>query len=124
MFGRPDRGAAHVLPVRRRLQGHRQHVPAPGWPVAADGTLPATTREYGYNADPAFFFAHDFLGYADHGYWLSYYFPLSRLPEFFLRVLVARLVISGRWRNTRLWWPLAAVAVSFAARGGCRRTSR
>ena len=82
--------------------------------VAADGTLPTTTREYGYNADPAFF-AHDFLGYADHGYWLSYYFPLSRLPEFFLGVLVARLVISGRWRNTRLWWPLAALAVSFAA---------
>ena len=82
--------------------------------VEADGTLPTVTPEYGYNADPAFF-AHDYLGYSDHGYWLSYYFPLSRLPEFFLGVLVARLVISGRWRNTRLWWPLLSLAVGVAA---------
>lgn len=77
-------------------------------------TLPTTTQEYGYNASPAFF-AQDYVGYAEHAYWLSYYFPLSRLPEFFLGVLVARLVISGKWRNTNLWWPLTALAIAFGA---------
>ncbi|MEO9328614.1 acyltransferase family protein [Gordonia aurantiaca] len=76
--------------------------------------LPATTQEYGYNATPEFF-AQDYIGYSEQAYWLSYYFPLTRLPEFFLGVLVARLVISGKWRNTNLWWPLLALAASFGA---------
>ncbi|MVU81119.1 acyltransferase family protein [Nocardia sp. ET3-3] len=48
-------------------------------------------------------------------YWLSYTFPLSRLPEFFLGVLAARMVIEGRWRNTNMAWPLLALTVAYAA---------
>ncbi|MEV0248440.1 acyltransferase [Nocardia sp. NPDC050712] len=48
-------------------------------------------------------------------YWLSYNFPASRLPEFFLGVLAARMVLEGRWRNTRLVLPLLVLAVSYAA---------
>ncbi|MFI9505234.1 acyltransferase family protein [Nocardia sp. NPDC052566] len=47
-------------------------------------------------------------------YWLSYDFPLSRLPEFFLGVLAARLVLEGRWQLTRIAWPLAALAAAYA----------
>jgi peptidoglycan/LPS O-acetylase OafA/YrhL len=47
-------------------------------------------------------------------YWFSYNFPLSRLPEFFVGVLAARMVIEGRWRNTRLPHPLAALALTYA----------
>ncbi|WP_037913278.1 acyltransferase family protein [Actinacidiphila yeochonensis] len=35
--------------------------------------------------------------------WLSYAFPPSRLPEFLLGVLLARLVREGRARGVRLW---------------------
>ncbi|WP_280402446.1 acyltransferase family protein [Nocardia carnea] len=48
-------------------------------------------------------------------YWLSYNFPLSRLPEFFLGVLAARLVLEGRWRNLRLAPPMIALAIAYAA---------
>ncbi|GGL39819.1 acyltransferase family protein [Nocardia jinanensis] len=48
-------------------------------------------------------------------YWLSYNFPLSRLPEFFLGVLAARLVLEGRWRNTRLALPVIALMIAYAA---------
>lgn len=48
-------------------------------------------------------------------YWLSYNFPLSRLPEFFLGVLAARLVLEGRWRNTRLAPPMIVLAIAYAA---------
>ncbi|MEV0249007.1 acyltransferase [Nocardia sp. NPDC050712] len=48
-------------------------------------------------------------------YWLSYYFPLSRLPEFFLGVLGGRLVLEGRWRLTNIRWPLAALALAYLA---------
>ncbi|MBF6351298.1 acyltransferase [Nocardia flavorosea] len=48
-------------------------------------------------------------------YWLSYNFPLSRLPEFFLGVLAARLVLEGRWRNTRLTLPVIALVIAYAA---------
>lgn len=75
---------------------------------------PETTPPFGYNASPDFFAQH-FIGYGDHGYWFSYYFPLTRLPEFFLGVLACRLVLSGRWRNTRMIWPLVALGAAFAA---------
>lgn len=75
---------------------------------------PDITPQFGYNAAPEFF-AREFIGYADHGYWLSYYFPLTRLPEFFIGVLACRLVLSGRWRNTRMIWPLLALGAAFAA---------
>ncbi|MEU4343908.1 acyltransferase [Nocardia sp. NPDC023852] len=48
-------------------------------------------------------------------YWFSYNFPLSRLPEFFAGMLVARMVIEGRWRTTRLTLPVVALALAYAA---------
>lgn len=48
-------------------------------------------------------------------YWLSYNFPPSRLPEFFLGVLAGRLVLEGRWRLTSVRLPLCALAVAYAA---------
>lgn len=48
-------------------------------------------------------------------YWLSYLFPLSRLPEFYVGVLAARMVAEGIWRTTRLSTPLAALALCYAA---------
>ncbi|WP_433679676.1 acyltransferase family protein [Nocardia sp. CA-119907] len=65
------------------------------------------------HASPAWFAQSDIP--VAPAYWLSYTFPLSRLPEFFLGVFAARLVLEGRWRNTRLTWPLLALAVAFAA---------
>jgi len=47
-------------------------------------------------------------------YWLSYTFPLSRLPEFYLGVLAARIVAEGRWRVTRMTWPALALGIAFA----------
>ncbi|GAC57676.1 putative acyltransferase [Gordonia hirsuta DSM 44140 = NBRC 16056] len=78
------------------------------WPV------PATTQDWGYNASPEFF-AREYVGYGDVAYWFSYYFPLVRLPEFFIGVLVCRLVLMGRFRNQRMLWPLLALAGTFAA---------
>lgn len=65
------------------------------------------------HASPAWFAQPDIA--VAPSYWLSYTFPVSRLPEFFLGVLAARLVLEGRWRNTRLDRPLLALAVAFAA---------
>ncbi|MET7770610.1 acyltransferase [Nocardia sp. NPDC005366] len=48
-------------------------------------------------------------------YWLGYTFPLSRLPEFYLGVLTARMVLEGRWRNTRLAPPMLALVLAYAA---------
>ncbi|MEV4127891.1 acyltransferase [Nocardia sp. NPDC049707] len=65
------------------------------------------------HASPAWFAQPDIP--VAPSYWLSYTFPASRLPEFFLGVFAARLVLEGRWRNTRLDLPLLALAVAFAA---------
>ena len=65
------------------------------------------------HASPAWFAQDDIP--VSPSYWLSYTFPLSRLPEFFLGVLAARLVIEGRWRNIRLTPPLLALALAFSA---------
>ncbi|WP_167485769.1 acyltransferase family protein [Nocardia terpenica] len=48
-------------------------------------------------------------------YYLSYNWPLSRLPEFYCGVLAARMVLEGRWRNTRIWPPLTILALAYAA---------
>ena len=48
-------------------------------------------------------------------YWMTYNFPLSRLPEFYLGVMAAKLVVEGRWRNQRLTLPLLAMVGAFAA---------
>ncbi len=76
--------------------------------------LPEVTAEYGYNASPEFL-SQSFVGYPEQAYWFSYYFPAARLPEFVIGVLVARLVISGKWRITSIWWPTAALAAAFGA---------
>ncbi|MFE3192311.1 acyltransferase family protein [Nocardia sp. NPDC059240] len=68
---------------------------------------------YELHASPAWFQQPDIP--VARSYWLSYTFPLSRLPEFFLGVLAARMVVEGRWRNTKLTWPLIALTISFAA---------
>lgn len=47
-------------------------------------------------------------------YWLSYTFPPSRLPEFYLGVLAAKLVAEGRWNVTRMTYPVLALLGAFA----------
>lgn len=51
----------------------------------------------------------------DVTYWMSYYFPPTRLIEFYLGVFIAKLVWSRRFSNTRILWPLVLLIVSFAA---------
>lgn len=65
------------------------------------------------HSSPAWF-AKDDIPVAP-SYWLSYNFPASRLPEFFLGVLAARMVLENRWRNTRIGPPLILLALAFAA---------
>ncbi|MFB8003600.1 acyltransferase family protein [Nocardia sp. NPDC056000] len=72
-----------------------------------------TSPYYELHASPAWFAQPNIP--VSPSYWLSYTFPLSRLPEFFLGVLAARMVIEGRWRNTRLTLPLLALAIAYAA---------
>lgn len=68
---------------------------------------------YDVHAAPSWFLLPEFK--QDMGYFLTYYFPLSRLPEFFLGVLGARAVIEGRWRNTATWWPALALVAAVAS---------
>ncbi|MEV6071251.1 acyltransferase [Nocardia sp. NPDC052001] len=72
-----------------------------------------TSPYYELHASPAWFAQPNIP--VSPSYWLSYTFPLSRLPEFFLGVLAARMVIEGRWRNTRLTLPLLALGIAYAA---------
>lgn len=65
------------------------------------------------HADPRWFTQPDIP--VSLSYWLSYNFPLSRLPEFFLGVLAARMVLEERWRDTRLTPPLLALVGAYAA---------
>ncbi|MCS4490199.1 acyltransferase [Corynebacterium sp. ES2794-CONJ1] len=48
-------------------------------------------------------------------YFFSYYFPLSRLVEFYMGALIAKLVAEGRFDNRKLLWPLVALVLSFGA---------
>ncbi|APT92591.1 acyltransferase [Corynebacterium phocae] len=48
-------------------------------------------------------------------YFFSYYFPLSRLAEFFLGCVMAKMVSEGIFRNTNLAAPMVGLALSFAA---------
>ncbi|GAB2507800.1 acyltransferase family protein [Nocardia heshunensis] len=73
----------------------------------------SVSPHYELHASPAWFQQPDIP--VARSYWLSYTFPLSRLPEFFLGVLAARMVVEGRWRNTKLTWPLIALTISYAA---------
>ncbi|WP_067696937.1 acyltransferase family protein [Nocardia jejuensis] len=68
---------------------------------------------YELHASPAWFVQPNIP--VSPSYWLSYTFPGSRLPEFFLGVLAARMVLEGRWRNTRMTLPLLALVAAYAA---------
>ncbi|WP_225731394.1 MULTISPECIES: acyltransferase [unclassified Nocardia] len=71
-----------------------------------------TSPYYELHASQAWFAQSDIP--VSPSYWLSYDFPASRLPEFFLGVLAARLVLEGHWRRTALGWPLLALAAAYA----------
>jgi peptidoglycan/LPS O-acetylase OafA/YrhL len=45
--------------------------------------------------------------------WFGYIFPLPRLFEFVLGMLLARLVIAGRWPGIRLWQAVLLVAAGY-----------
>ncbi|WP_327140578.1 acyltransferase family protein [Nocardia sp. NBC_01327] len=76
--------------------------------------VPGNTSPYfELHASPAWFVQPDIP--VSPSYWLSYNFPPSRLPEFFLGVLAARLVLEGRWRNTSLTLPLVTLVAAYAA---------
>ncbi|NUS45262.1 MAG: acyltransferase [Mycobacteriaceae bacterium] len=72
-----------------------------------------TSPNFELHASPAWFRQPDIP--VQPAYWLSYYFPLSRLPEFFLGVLAARMVSENRWRPVAMTLPLAALAAAYAA---------
>src|SRR5262249_3750322 len=44
-------------------------------------------------------------------YWAIWILPIARLPEFIAGMLLARIVLDGRWRATRVW-PLALLAAA------------
>ncbi|MDY2978646.1 MAG: acyltransferase [Lawsonella sp.] len=72
-----------------------------------------TSPFYPANSDPSWFQREHIAYYPS--YWLSYYFPLARFGEFWLGVLACKLVLSGWWRNTKIWWPALLLAASYAA---------
>ncbi|MFC8525840.1 acyltransferase family protein [Nocardia sp. NPDC057227] len=72
-----------------------------------------TSPYYELHASPAWFAQPDIP--VSPSYWLGYTFPPARLPEFYLGVLAARMVIEGRWRNTRLAPPVLALVLAYAA---------
>lgn len=65
------------------------------------------------HADPVWFMQEEIP--VLESYWLSYYFPLTRLIEFYLGVFGAKLVAEGMFKNTNITIPLIALAVSFVA---------
>lgn len=65
------------------------------------------------HADPVWFMQWEIP--VLESYWLSYYFPLTRLIEFYLGVFGAKLVAEGMFRNTNLKWPLLALLVAYIA---------
>jgi peptidoglycan/LPS O-acetylase OafA/YrhL len=46
--------------------------------------------------------------------WFGYIFPAPRLFEFVLGMLLARIVICGRWPRIRLWYAVAFTAAGYA----------
>ncbi|WP_084535374.1 acyltransferase family protein [Nocardia yamanashiensis] len=72
-----------------------------------------TSPYYEAHASPAWFAQPNIP--VSPSYWLSYTFPASRLPEFLLGVLAARMVLEERWRSTRLAPPLLALGLAYAA---------
>ncbi len=48
-------------------------------------------------------------------WWLIYFFPPVRLLEFVLGILLARIVLTGRWPSTQLFWPVLGLVAVLAA---------
>ena len=48
-------------------------------------------------------------------YWSVYLFPVTRMLEFVLGILLARIVLSGRWLNVNLWVAGATVVAGYVA---------
>ncbi|GLW09419.1 acyltransferase [Microtetraspora sp. NBRC 13810] len=44
-----------------------------------------------------------YLGLSSWEYWFVYVLPVTRLPEFVIGILLARIVMAGRWINVPLW---------------------
>lgn len=65
------------------------------------------------HADPVWFMQWEIP--VLESYWLSYYFPLTRLIEFYLGVFGAKLVAEGMFRNANIKLPLLALFVSYVA---------
>ncbi|GEM_PF-180184 len=65
------------------------------------------------HADPVWFMQWEIP--VLESYWLSYYFPLTRLIEFYLGVFGAKLVAEGMFRNTNIKWPLVGLLVAYIA---------
>ena len=63
------------------------------------------------HADPVWF-SQDHIPVLQ-SYWLSYYFPLTRLVEFYLGVFAAKLVWEKQFRNTDLILPLILLGMSY-----------
>ena len=49
----------------------------------------------------------------DTAYWLTYVFPLTRMVEFALGMLLARIVRAGRWPNIGLGWSMALCVAGY-----------
>ncbi|WP_315185059.1 acyltransferase [Corynebacterium durum] len=63
------------------------------------------------HADPVWF-SQDHIPVLQ-SYWLSYYFPLTRLVEFYLGVFAAKLVWEKQFHNTDLTLPLILLGMSY-----------
>ncbi|MEU1884063.1 acyltransferase [Micromonospora sp. WMMD987] len=48
-------------------------------------------------------------------YWFIYVFPPVRMLDFVLGILLARLVMTGRWPRVRVWWAVVAFLAGYAA---------
>jgi len=44
-----------------------------------------------------------YLGLSSWEYWFIYVLPVTRMPEFVLGILLARMVLTGRWIKVPLW---------------------
>ncbi|MEZ2190248.1 acyltransferase family protein [Corynebacterium sp. CCM 9204] len=65
------------------------------------------------HADPVWFAQTEIP--VDQTYWLSYYFPLTRLVEFYFGVFAAKLVWEKRFTNVSITWALMLLAFSYGA---------
>ncbi|MDY3127349.1 MAG: acyltransferase [Corynebacterium sp.] len=65
------------------------------------------------HADPVWFMQESIPVHMP--YFFSYYFPASRLAEFFMGAMVAKMVAEGVFRNTNIVWPIIVLVIAFGA---------